>query len=148
MGPLAFFMEHWGLRRPYDLSRAERGLGRELTAYAELTKPRITTMVLISTAAGYWTAGDDTWRLAGLLHTLCGTGLLAAGTAALNQWYERDTDALMRRTLRRPIPDGRIAPAHGLAFGLALSMLGVVYLIVETNVLAAAAGLARPGISP
>jgi heme o synthase len=98
-------------------------------------------MVLISTAAGYWTAGDDTWRLAGFLHTLCGTGLLAAGTAALNQWYERDTDALMRRTLRRPIPDGRIAPAHGLAFGLALSILGVIYLIVETNLLAAAAGL-------
>ncbi len=59
-----------------------------------------------------------------LLHTLLGTGLLASGTAVLNQWYERDTDAKMRRTKGRPLPTGRVSPRGALLFGLALSAAG------------------------
>ena len=78
--------------------------------YIELTKPRITWLILMSTGVGYFFGLDRTgtafdWAL--LLHTLLGTGLIASGTAALNQWYEREADALMRRTAARPLPIGQ-----------------------------------------
>jgi heme o synthase len=116
-------------------------LSAKLGTYAELAKPRITMMVLFSTAVGYVVTAPDAWRTGGLLDTLLATGVLAAGTAALNQWYEHETDAAMRRTCRRPIPSGRVSAARGLAFGLALSTLGLIGLVIGANVLAAAAGL-------
>ena len=117
-----------------------RRVSARLTPFVELTKPRITAMVMFSTAIGYWIAVRDVSRIAAFVHALVGTALLASGTGALNQWLERDTDALMRRTRRRPIPSGRVAPVEGLAFGAALSALGVLELVAGTNVLAAAAG--------
>src|SRR5271163_4138713 len=98
--------------------------------YLELTKPRITWLILMSTAIGYYFGlpkAGNLWAFAthvpwwGLLQTILGTGLIASGTAALNQWYERDADLRMRRTADRPIPAGRIAPARALTFGIALS---------------------------
>jgi protoheme IX farnesyltransferase len=77
----------------------------------------------------------------GLLHTILGTGLIASGTAALNQWSERDADRHMRRTLDRPIPAGRITPPRALAFGVALSAAGFLDLWLGVNLLAALLGL-------
>ncbi len=111
--------------------------------YIELTKPRITWLILMSTGIGYF------FGLRGLavnwltvVHTLLGTGLLASGTATLNEWYERDADAKMRRTSGRPIPSGRVSPRGALIFGIALSIAGFVDLAVAVNLVAAWWGLA------
>ncbi|MFB3828801.1 MAG: heme o synthase [Bryobacteraceae bacterium] len=115
---------------------------RILQDYIALTKPRITWLILMSTGVGYWFGlpGGAGVSLAALLHTILGTGLLASGTAALNQWYERDADLRMRRTRGRPVPSGRIAPGAALRFGLALSVLGFVELWLGVNPLAALIG--------
>ena len=87
--------------------------------YIELTKPRITWLILMSTGIGYFFGlpGAANWwqflksiPFLSLLHTIVGTGLIASGTAALNQWYEREADRKMRRTAERPLPSGRIPP--------------------------------------
>ena len=72
--------------------------------YIELTKPRITWLILMSTGVGYFFGARSGWHWLTLLHTVVGTGLIASGTAALNQWYERDADGKMRRTMARPLP--------------------------------------------
>jgi protoheme IX farnesyltransferase len=105
------------------------------SAYFELTKPGITRMVLITTAAGYYLAGGDSIML--LLHTLLGTGLAASGTNALNQWVERDADAHMRRTARRPLPAGRLSAREALVFAWAISLIGLAYLLAFVNLLTA-----------
>jgi heme o synthase len=109
--------------------------------YVELTKPRITILILICTAVGFWFGRGHSLRLWTLLHALLGTALLASGTAALNQWYEVESDAKMRRTRMRPIPAGRIKPSHGFMFGVALSVAGFAELWCGTNRLAAVLGL-------
>jgi protoheme IX farnesyltransferase len=111
-------------------------------SYIELTKPRITWLILMSTAVGYWfgrsAAGSLDW--ARLFYTVLGTGLLASGTAALNQWYERDADRSMRRTAHRPLPSGRLTARAALLFGLALSVCGFGALWTGANPLSAAIG--------
>jgi protoheme IX farnesyltransferase len=118
--------------------------------YIELTKPRITWLILMSTGIGYFfglpRAAGALAFLAGihflsLLHTIAGTGLIASGTAALNQWYEREADRHMRRTAGRPLPSGRLSAPRALAFGAALSVAGFVELWLGVNLLAAAIGL-------
>jgi heme o synthase len=109
--------------------------------YVELTKPRITLLILICAAVGYWFGCGASFDWTILAHVLLGTALLASGTSALNQWYEVDSDAKMRRTRRRPLPAGRIKRSHGLAFGLLLSAAGFAGLWYGTNLLAAALGL-------
>lgn len=109
--------------------------------YLELTKPRITLLILVCTAVGYWFGCGVSFHWAILAHALLGTALLASGTSALNQWYEVDSDAKMRRTRGRPLPAGRIKRTHGLAFGLLLSAAGFADLWYGTNRLAAALGL-------
>ncbi len=109
--------------------------------YIELTKPRVTWLILMSTAVGYvfgLRGGFDFWIL---LHALLGTGLLAAGTFTLNQWYERDADAKMRRTCLRPLPTGRISPPRAFWFGMALSAAGFAELSRGANLLAGLLGL-------
>jgi protoheme IX farnesyltransferase len=109
--------------------------------YLALTKPRITWLILVSTGVGYYCGlnGPLDWWI--LLHTILGTGLIASGTAALNQWYERDADARMRRTSNRPIPSGFISPRNALLFGVVLSMLGLADLLLGVHALAAGLGL-------
>lgn len=109
-------------------------------ALAELVKGRVTFMVLVTTAAGFYLAlqAHAPWLL--LLHTLLGTGLLAAGTAALNQFMERRQDALMRRTRIRPLPAGRLSPAEARWFGMFLVAAGTLYLLALVNPLTAALG--------
>src|ERR1700691_3188635 len=109
--------------------------------YIALTKPRITWVILMSTGVGYFfgqAAGWPDWVL--LLHTLIGTGLIASGTAALNQWSERDADLLMRRTSARPLPSGRMTAPRALWFGIALAVLGFAELALWVNLLAALLG--------
>jgi protoheme IX farnesyltransferase len=109
--------------------------------YLELTKPRITLLILICTAVGYWFGCGALFHWADLAHALLGTALLASGTSALNQWYEVDSDAKMRRTRQRPLPAGRIKRRHGLTFGLLLSAAGFADLWFGTNLLAAVLGM-------
>src|SRR4029077_20746676 len=112
-------------------------------SYLELTKPRITCFILMSTGVGFLCAvhlgGNWTWL--SLLHTLLGTGLMASGTAALNQWYEREADAKMARTKKRPIPSGRVTPAHAFEFAAGLSIAGFVELWLGANLLTGLLGL-------
>ncbi len=113
-----------------------------MKAYLELTKPRITWLILMSTAVGYYfgRAGGGQGLL--LWHTLLGTALMASGTAVLNQWWEREADGRMRRTRGRPIPSGRIGPGRSLIFGAALSAAGFLELLAGVNPAAALCGLA------
>jgi len=102
-----------------------------------LVKARLTSMVLVTALIGFlfgWRGPLD-WLL--LFHTLFGTFLAAAGAAALNQVFESDYDALMRRTKDRPIPTHRISRDSGLFIGVVSSAVGIVYLSVTTNLLAA-----------
>jgi len=109
--------------------------------FLELTKPRITVLILICTAVGYFFGSPNAFHFAGLIHVLLGTALMASGTAALNQWYEADSDARMRRTSKRPLAAGRMKRIHGLLFGVLLSTAGFADLWFGTNALAAALGL-------
>ncbi|HVA76665.1 MAG TPA: heme o synthase [Candidatus Binataceae bacterium] len=117
---------------------AEAGAARaRVGAYLELTKPRVVAMVLVTTLAGFYLGGRGGFDFALAFNLICGTALAAGGTLALNQYMERETDALMRRTQHRPLPDGRLRPAEALVFGCAASALGFAYLIAATNLLCA-----------
>ena len=105
--------------------------------FLALTKPRLNLLVLITTLAGLYLAVPAGVSPLTLLHTIIGTALVAGGAAALNQVLERETDGLMRRTMRRPLPDGRIRVSEGLRFGLLLSALGLVQLALGVNVISA-----------
>jgi protoheme IX farnesyltransferase len=100
-----------------------------LADYLELTKPRVSVLVLFTVAAGAWLAAGTT-DVVTLVHTLIGTALVAAGASALNQLLERHTDALMRRTENRPLPSGRLQPLEVFLFGTALGVGGLAYLAV------------------
>jgi len=104
---------------------------------AELVKARLTLLVLLTTAVGFYLAAEPPVDYRTLFHTVFGTAAAAAGAAALNQWWERRVDALMRRTRTRPIPAGRMAPIQALVLGTALSVFGVVYLAIVCNGLSA-----------
>lgn len=116
-------------------------VGAAARDYLELTKPSITWLILMSTGVGYFFGLRGEWQILPLLHTVLGTGLIASGTAALNQWYEWREDALMRRTQARPIPSGRISPNRAFVFGVLLSVLGFVELSLGVNPLAGVLGL-------
>ncbi len=116
--------------------------GNIVLDHIALTKPRLNFLVVASSAAGYYLGTANSvsgWLMA---QAVVGTALVAAGSAVLNQLYERDTDALMRRTRQRPLPDGRISNIDALIFGIALSVAGVVMLAVRANLLAAGLALA------
>ncbi len=109
--------------------------------YVELTKPRIATLVLVTVVVAAFVAdwGPPSGWL--LLNTLLGTALVAASASALNQWLERDTDALMVRTADRPLPAGRLSVAQVVTFGLVSVVLGVGYLAAFVGWTTAALGL-------
>lgn len=114
--------------------------------YVELTKPRITTLVLTTTLVGSYLASRGAVDLLLLLHTLIGTGLVAAGASALNMALEYDNDAKMRRTEARPIPSGRLTPLQALSFGGLISVAGVLYLFLFVNLLTAMLGAITSGL--
>ncbi|HET7706914.1 MAG TPA: heme o synthase [Thermoanaerobaculia bacterium] len=107
--------------------------------YLELSKSRIVLMVVMTAAAGY-VIGAQTFSVVALFNVLFGTALVAAGTNALNQWWERDLDARMLRTARRPVPAGRITPRAALIFSTGIAIIGTIYLALTVNLLTAFLG--------
>jgi protoheme IX farnesyltransferase len=104
--------------------------------YAELTKLRVTTLIVMTAWCGYFFGAHKSgqpWLTLGLLHALIGIGLVSSGTAALNEVMEHDVDAHMRRTALRPIPAGRMSLLHATLVGLIASVGGSIYLAVFTN---------------
>jgi protoheme IX farnesyltransferase len=97
---------------------------------AELVKARLTLLVLLTTAVGFYLGSQSPVNYMALFHVVFGTAAAAAGAAALNQWWERRADALMRRTRTRPIPAGRMRPLQAFILGIALSAFGVGYLAI------------------
>ena len=106
----------------------------------ELTKPRITVMVVVTAGIGMLLAANGGLPLELIIHTLVGTALLSAGSSALNQVLERDLDALMERTADRPLPAGRMSADAGLLFGVGLAIVGLLELAVGVNLLTALLG--------
>lgn len=116
-------------------------LRERVAAFIELTKPRITFLIVLTSAAGFCMAsrGSVNYRL--LLSSMFGIALLSAGVATLNQYMERELDGLMRRTADRPLPTGKLMPWEALLFGAVLTILAEVYLAVLVNPLTALLGL-------
>jgi protoheme IX farnesyltransferase len=114
-------------------------------AYVELTKPRLTSLVIFTTWLGFAFASHPTRYDARLFHTLIGSWLVASGAAALNEWMERDRDALMRRTQARPLPQKRLTPESAFHFGMGISMAGVMELAIFVNPLTSLLALASLG---
>ncbi len=108
---------------------------RRAVDFVALTKPRVVVMVLVTTLVGYHLGSAGAADYLRLLHTLIGTALAAAGTLALNQFLEREVDALMERTRLRPLPDGRLQPIEALVFGTLIAAGGVLYLTVAVGLL-------------
>ena len=126
------------------ISYAERRAGAlaKLADYVELTKPRISVLVLVTVAISAYVARWGVLDATVMIHALIGTALVAASASALNQWLERHTDALMPRTLDRPLPAGRLTGGEVLAFGVTTIVLGVVYLACLVNAVTAFFGIA------
>ncbi len=113
----------------------------KLADYWVLTKPEVNCLVLVSTLVGFYLGSRGPLNLMLLIHTLLGTLLVASGTATLNQFIEREADARMRRTARRPLPAGRLAPSQAMWFGILLSVWGGLYLALAVNALASSLAL-------
>jgi heme o synthase len=111
-------------------------------AYVVLTKPDVTFLVVITTVAGFYLASPARLDWVLLMHTLLGTTLVGAGTAALNQYVERDMDAMMRRTAARPLPTGLLQPREVLLFGLVTIVIGAAWLALTVNLLTSLLALA------
>ncbi|MBX3437530.1 MAG: heme o synthase [Planctomycetaceae bacterium] len=128
----------------YSLSsRAmDAALLSRLADYAELTKPRISIMVLLTVIVGYTMGCEGNWQLSVLLSTLLGVSLVASGSSALNQYLERFSDAAMPRTAGRPLPRGTLSPWEVAAFGIACGLSGTVWLALTVNMLTALLTLA------
>jgi protoheme IX farnesyltransferase len=103
--------------------------------FVELTKPRLTLLSVMTTLAGFYMGSTGPLDLALLAHTLLGTFLVGGGCGALNMVIEREHDKRMRRTMKRPLPAGRLMPNEALIFGAAISIAGLVYLAVAVNLL-------------
>jgi len=113
-----------------------------LADYFALTKPRLNFLVVATSAAGFYLGSEPPIDAVRLACAVAGTALVAGGAAVLNQLAERDTDALMRRTRLRPLPDGRVTVAEALALGLTLSAAGLALLAARANPLAAILAIA------
>jgi protoheme IX farnesyltransferase len=123
------------------LRTAELTLFSRANAYVALTKPDVSFLVLMTTAAGYYMGARGPVAWLHMLHVIFGTMLIAAGTAALNHYAERETDRYMRRTAARPLPSGIMRPRDALVFGVVLSVAGAADLFVTSGVLASGLGV-------
>jgi protoheme IX farnesyltransferase len=130
-----------GTRTASDVVEVARPSTGVIGDYVALTKPRLNFLVVASSAAGCYLGGPSSPAVLLMAQVVAGTALVAGGAAALNQVYERDTDALMERTRRRPLPDGRVSPAGAQVFGVTLSLAGLALLAWRANVLAASLAL-------
>jgi protoheme IX farnesyltransferase len=119
-----------------SLSMAEK-----FSAYVELTKPRITLLVVLTAAAGFCLGSENGIDYVRLLNMSLGIALLSSGIATLNQYIERDLDRLMRRTESRPLPSGKLLATPAMWFGVTLSVIATLYLAVSINGLSAVLGV-------
>jgi protoheme IX farnesyltransferase len=106
---------------------------RRVGDFFELTKPRIVLMVLVTAFVGFYVGSEKIPDYLRLLQMLLGTALAAGGTLTLNQFLERNTDAVMERTRHRPLPDGRVQPREAAWFGAAITIAGLAYLALAVN---------------
>ena len=120
----------------------ERSIAAILRDYVALTKPRIISLLLLTTVTTMIVADPSGPALSVVLWTMLGGYLAAGGAGAINHYLDRDRDARMARTRGRPLVSGRIEPWHGLAFGIALGALATVQLAITVNVLSALLALA------
>jgi len=125
---------------PIETTVASRNLRGWVTVISDLVKARLTLMVVLTTWMGFSLASTEATDGAICLHAIIGTSLLAAGASALNQWWERDFDARMHRTASRPLPAGILTPLTVLAFGVVVSILGLMWLVFLVNLLTAFLG--------
>src|SRR6201988_4628826 len=123
------------------VERTRLSFRERVAAYAELTKPRITFLIVLTSAAGFALASRSGVDYLAMLRALLGIGLLSSGIATLNQYAERDLDGLIPRTANRPLPSGKLAPWEALAFGAGITILAEIYLLVVVNPLSALLGL-------
>jgi protoheme IX farnesyltransferase len=123
--------------KPADLLTWRQMIG----AYIALTKPRIIELLLVTTFPAMVVAQDGIPGLWLVLATLIGGSLAAGGANTINCYIDRDIDAIMRRTHRRPIPAGLISPERALAFGITLSVVAFSFLTITVNLLAACLAL-------
>jgi heme o synthase len=114
---------------------------QRVAAFVELTKPRITFLIVLTSAAGFYLGSRGNVNYALLLAAMFGITLLSSGVATINQYLERDLDALMRRTADRPLPSRRLLPWEALLFGGSLIVVAELYLAVMVNFLTATLGL-------
>lgn len=117
----------------FPLARA----ARRVADFCELAKPRVVLMVLITAFVGFYVGSAQIPNYVHLVKMLLGTALAAGGTLALNQFLERQSDALMQRTRHRPIPDGRVQPVEAFWFGVGATGIGLAYLALEVNAISA-----------
>src|SRR6202030_1658513 len=120
----------------------ELTLASRAHAYVALTKPDVSFLVLMTTAAGYYMGARGPVSWLNMIQTVFATMLIAAGTAALNHYVERESDRYMRRTASRPLPSGVLQPREALIFGVALSVAGALDLYLTAGALAAGLGVA------
>jgi protoheme IX farnesyltransferase len=116
-------------------------LREKLAAYLELTKPRIALLLVLTSAAGFYLGADAGFNFVLFVNSMIGIMLLAFGVATLNQFVERETDKLMERTAKRPLPTKKITPAEALIFGISLTFVAEIYLAFLVNGLTAFLGL-------
>jgi protoheme IX farnesyltransferase len=126
---------------PVAVETSPLALREKLAAFVELTKPRITFLIVLTSAAGFCLGSKSQIDYLALAHALFGIALLSSGIATLNQFMERELDGRMRRTLTRPLPTGKLSPAQAFWFGVALTLGAEIYLAAFVNLLTAAFGL-------
>lgn len=135
-------MEEFAIELNPAVVQLERLSARDrAAAYLELTKPRITFLIVLTAAAGFALASPGRVDYRAMLTAMVGIALLSSGIATLNQYMEKDLDALMRRTANRPLPTGKLLSWEALAFGVGLTVLAEIYLMVLVNPLSAVLGL-------
>lgn len=117
------------------------GVSRRISAFVELTKPRIAVLLVLTSAAGFYlgSTGPFDWIL--FANSVIAIALLAFGVATLNQYWESDLDQLMKRTATRPIPTNKVTSHEALVFGLAQCLIAEIYLALAVNLLTALLGL-------
>jgi protoheme IX farnesyltransferase len=136
MEEFAIELNSSGVAQLEHLSARER-----LAAFLELTKPRITFLIVLTSAAGFALGSGAHIDYLALGRAMLGVALLSSGIATLNQYMERDLDGLMRRTANRPLPTGKLLPWEALVFGVGLTVIAELYLAVLVNPLSALVGL-------
>ncbi|MBI3263510.1 MAG: protoheme IX farnesyltransferase [Acidobacteria bacterium] len=127
--------------RPLEATVHPSPMGR-IADYVALTKPRMNLLIVATSVAGFYLGTEGSIDFSGMAATALGTALVAGGAGAFNQLFERDTDGLMRRTHKRPLPDGRLQPTEAAWFAATISVLGLLQLAVGNNIGAAVVALA------